>query len=148
MYKLLEICWVKGSRGLRNIAILHVYFLYIAENHLFMGASKTFAFTKRQNQIAIIMKALGHPARIAIVDYLTKINNAISDDIASELPLSQPTVTQHLQELKRSGLIKGVFRENRIYYSIDKLVFSKIDHYYKDMTKKMEKSEKSSKLRE
>lgn len=107
-----------------------------------MGASKTFVFTKRQNKIAIIMKALGHPARIAIVDYLTKRNHAISDDIANELPLSQSTVTQHLQELKRSGLIKGVFKGSRIYYSTDKLVFSKIDQYYRDMIKKMEKAEK------
>lgn len=106
-----------------------------------MGASKTFVFTQRQNQIAIVMKAFGHPARIAILDYLTKVNQAICNDIVNELPLSQPTIVQHLQELKKSGLIRGVFRASRIYYSIDMLTFSRIDEYYRDMIKKMDKGE-------
>ncbi|HET8838379.1 MAG TPA: ArsR family transcriptional regulator [Flavobacteriaceae bacterium] len=78
-----------------------------------MGASKTFVFAQRQNQIAIVMKALGHLARVAILDYLAKMGQAVSKDIVNELPLSQPTVVQHLQELKKSGLIRGVFNGSK-----------------------------------
>jgi DNA-binding transcriptional ArsR family regulator len=65
-----------------------------------MGATKTEHFTEKQNAIATLAKALGHPARIAIVEYLLKVNTCICGDIVNELPLAQPTVSQHLKELK------------------------------------------------
>lgn len=72
-----------------------------------MGASKTDHFTDKQNEIATLAKALAHPARVAIIDYLLKVNTCICGDIVNELPLAQPTVSQHLKELKNAGLIKG-----------------------------------------
>lgn len=104
-----------------------------------MGASKTFAFDKRQNRISIIMKALGHPARIAIIDYLAKNKHGTSDDFVNALPLSQPTISHHLKELRKAGLINGVFKGARVYYHIDKNVFSKIEKYQNEMIKKIKK---------
>ncbi|MBK6821248.1 MAG: winged helix-turn-helix transcriptional regulator [Bacteroidetes bacterium] len=79
-----------------------------------MGATKTDHFTDQQNNIAIIAKALGHPARIAIMEYLSKVDACICGDIVNELPLAQPTVSQHLKELKNAGLIKGNIEGNAI----------------------------------
>jgi DNA-binding transcriptional ArsR family regulator len=66
-----------------------------------MGASKTESFTIEQNELATLAKALGHPARIAIIEYLLKVQTCICGDIVMELPLAQPTVSQHLKELKK-----------------------------------------------
>ena len=91
-----------------------------------MGASKTDSFTEKQNELAILTKALGHPARIAIIEYLLKVDSCICGDIVNELPLAQPTVSQHLKELKNAGLIKGNFEGTSICYCIDELGFEKI----------------------
>ena len=100
-----------------------------------MGATKTEHFTDKQNQIATIAKAMGHPARIAIIEYLMKVNECICGDIVNELPLAQPTVSQHLKELKNAGIIKGNIYGNSICYCIDEktidifnIYFSKIVH--------------------
>lgn len=84
-----------------------------------MGATKTEHFTTKQNEIATLAKALGHPARIAIIEYLLKTDSCICGDIVNELPLAQPTVSQHLKELKNAGLIKGSIEGNAICYCID-----------------------------
>ncbi|CAF3326918.1 unnamed protein product [Rotaria sp. Silwood2] len=83
-----------------------------------MGATKTEHFTNNQNDIAAIAKALGHPARIAIMEYLIKVDTCICGDIVNELPLSQPTISQHLKELKNAGLIKGNIEGNAICYCV------------------------------
>ena len=95
-----------------------------------MGASKTTHFTDQQNQIAVIAKALGHPARIAIIEYLMKVNECICGDIVNELPLAQPTVSQHLKELKNAGLIKGNFEGNSICYCIDEKTIDILNNYF------------------
>ena len=79
-----------------------------------MGATKTEHFTDKQNEIAILVKALGHPARIAIIEFLLKVDTCICGDIVNELPLSQPTISQHLKELKMAGIIKGNIEGNAI----------------------------------
>ncbi len=84
-----------------------------------MGASKSEHFTEKQNQIATLAKALGHPARVAIIEYLLKVDTCICGDIVNELPLAQPTVSQHLRELKSAGLIKGSIEGNAICYCIE-----------------------------
>jgi DNA-binding transcriptional ArsR family regulator len=84
-----------------------------------MGLTKTDNFNTSQNKIAILMKALGHPARIAILEVLIKKNACICNDIVEELPLSQSTVSQHLKELKEAGLIKGDIEGKSICYCID-----------------------------
>lgn len=95
-----------------------------------MGATKTEHFTDRQNQIATIAKALGHPARIAIIEYLMKANDCICGDIVNELPLSQPTVSQHLKELKNAGIIKGNIEGNSICYCIEEEIFNIMKEYF------------------
>lgn len=95
-----------------------------------MGATKTEHFTDRQNQIATIAKAMGHPARIAIIEYLMKVNDCICGDIVNELPLAQPTVSQHLKELKNAGIIKGNIEGNSICYCIDENTISILNSYF------------------
>jgi len=95
-----------------------------------MGATKTEHFTEQQNKIASIAKALGHPARIAIIEYLMKVNECICGDIVNELPLAQPTVSQHLKELKNAGIIKGNIEGNSICYCIDEKAIEVINTYF------------------
>lgn len=85
-----------------------------------MGLTKSEIFTEEQNQISNIAKVLGHPARIAILQYLFKINACICGDLVSEIGLAQPTISQHLKELKNIGLIKGNIEGTSICYCIDK----------------------------
>lgn len=84
-----------------------------------MGSTKTEEFTVKQNKIARYMKALGHPARIAILEVLIKKQACICGDIVDELPLSQSTVSQHLKELKEAGLVKGDIEGAKVCYCID-----------------------------
>ena len=84
-----------------------------------MGATKTDYYTNAQNEIAVLAKALGHPARIAIIEYILKTSTCICGDIVNELSLAQPTISQHLKELKEAGLIKGDIDGVKICYCID-----------------------------
>ncbi|MBL7999456.1 MAG: winged helix-turn-helix transcriptional regulator [Candidatus Kapabacteria bacterium] len=95
-----------------------------------MGASKTEHFTKKQNTLAQQLKALGHPARVAIIEYLMKTDSCICGDIVNVLPLSQPTVSQHLKELKNAGLIKGTVEGTAICYCIDEKEIDKLRSYF------------------
>ena len=104
-----------------------------------MGATKTEHFTAKQNSIATLTKALGHPARIAIIEYLAKVDTCICGDIVNELPLAQPTVSQHLKELKNAGLIKGEVEGNSICYCIDEKAVSRLQAYFDGIASKLEK---------
>lgn len=84
-----------------------------------MGASRTEEFSLLDNRIANYAKALAHPARIAILRLLASRQACICGDIVNELPLSQSTVSQHLQALKNAGLIKGEIEGPKICYCID-----------------------------
>ena len=88
-----------------------------------MGRSKKQAFTHQQNRIADLSRALGHPARIAILEFLAKSNACMCGDIVEVLPLSQSTVSQHLRELKAVGLIRGDIEGTRVCYCIDDKAF-------------------------
>jgi ArsR family transcriptional regulator, arsenate/arsenite/antimonite-responsive transcriptional repressor len=90
-----------------------------------MGRSKKQAFTNQQNRLADLARALGHPARIAILEYLAKRDACVCGDIVDELPLSQSTVSQHLRELKEAGLIKGNIEGTRVCYCIDNKALDK-----------------------
>ena len=90
-----------------------------------MGLTKTEEFTKVQNDLASLAKALGHPARVAILQFLIKKNACVCGDIVEELPLSQSTVSQHLKELKKVGLIKGDIEGPSVCYCIDEKAWSK-----------------------
>jgi len=106
-----------------------------------MGATKTDHFTDRQNQLATLAKALGHPARIAILDYLLKVDSCICGDIVNELPLAQPTISQHLKELKNAGLIKGNIDGTAICYCIDKTALEILQDYFISVLTKIEKKQ-------
>ena len=108
-----------------------------------MGATKTDHFTEEQNEVASMLKAIGHPARVAILEYLIKGDTCICGDIVNELPLSQPTVSQHLKELKNAGLIKGTVEGTAICYCVDKKAMSRLQLYFANTTLKLEDKEKS-----
>lgn len=102
-----------------------------------MGASRTDHFTDKQNTIATLAKALGHPARVAIIEYLLKVDTCICGDIVNELPLAQATVSQHLKELKNAGLIKGEVEGNAICYCVDEKSIEKLQKYFGGITAKL-----------
>jgi DNA-binding transcriptional ArsR family regulator len=84
-----------------------------------MGLTKSEIFTEQQNAIANIAKVLGHPARIAILQHLFKMNSCICGDLVDEIGLAQPTISQHLKELKTLGIIKGNIEGTSVCYCID-----------------------------
>ena len=85
-----------------------------------MGLTKSEIFTDTQNRIAAFAKALGHPARVAILQQLFKTDSCICGDLVEEIGLAQPTISQHLRELKTLGLIQGSIEGTRVCYCIDK----------------------------
>ncbi len=98
-----------------------------------MGASKLDFFTKQQNEFAVVAKALSHPARIAIIQYLAKVNACVCGDIVDKLPLAQPTVSQHLKELKNAGLIKGTIEGNAVCYCLDLKAMKKFQDIFQNL---------------
>ena len=96
-----------------------------------MGLAKSEIFTEKQNKLARMMKALAHPARIAIIQNLIKRNACICGDLVEELGLAQATISQHLKELKNAGLIKGTIEGTSICYCIDEKTWKM---YQKQMT--------------
>ena len=84
-----------------------------------MGITKNEHFSKEQNELAALAKALGHPARVAIIEYLSTQANCICGSIVDVIPLAQATVSQHLKELKQAGLIQGNIEGNSICYCLN-----------------------------
>lgn len=84
-----------------------------------MGVTRTELFTEAQNELAKLAKVLGHPARVAIIQHLLKVNTCICGDLVGEIGLAQPTISQHLKELKHVGLIKGTIEGTSVCYCID-----------------------------
>lgn len=91
-----------------------------------MGASKTEAFTDLQNQIALWAKALGHPARIAIIECLLRRGACQTTHLVDELPLAQATISQHLRELKDAGIVQGEVEGARICYCLNPQTLSQL----------------------
>lgn len=85
-----------------------------------MGLTKSEIFTEEQNQVAALAKAFAHPARVAILQQIFKVNNCICGDLVEEIGLAQATISQHLRELKTIGLIKGNIEGTSVCYCIDK----------------------------
>lgn len=84
-----------------------------------MGLAKTEMFTDQQNQIALFAKVFGHPARVAILQHLFKLNTCVCGDLVDEIGLAQPTISQHLKELKHLGLIKGNVEGTSVCYCVN-----------------------------
>ncbi len=104
-----------------------------------MGITKTEAFSEAHNEIAVMMKALAHPARVAIIDYLLSVDACICGDIVNVLPLAQPTVSQHLKELKNAGLIKGSVEGKSICYCVEETAIAKLQAYLGKVSDKINK---------
>lgn len=98
-----------------------------------MGITKTDNFNDTQNRMASLAKAIGHPARIAILEFLLKKNTCICGDLVEELPLSQATVSQHLKALKEVGLIKGEIEGTSVCYCIDEKVWNETKKIFNKM---------------
>ncbi|MES2268974.1 MAG: metalloregulator ArsR/SmtB family transcription factor [Bacteroidota bacterium] len=84
-----------------------------------MGLTKTEIFTDEQNRLAVMLKAIAHPARIAILQEIIKSNTCICGNLVDELGLAQPTISQHLKELKNAGLIQGTIEGVSVCYCIE-----------------------------
>ena len=94
-------------------------------------------FTGSHYEIAHIIKALGHPARVAILEYLLSVDTCICGDIVDVLPLAQPTVSRHLKELKNAKLIKGTIEGNTICYCIDEDTIEELQKYFANISAKL-----------
>jgi DNA-binding transcriptional ArsR family regulator len=84
-----------------------------------MGATKSYEFSAKENQVAEYAKALSHPARVAILNILATKTSCQCGEIVEYLPLSQSTVSQHLKELKEAGLISGEIEGVKVCYCIN-----------------------------
>ena len=98
---------------------LSIVYLRYTIGKIIMAVSKTEEFTKEEAWLADIAKALSHPARIRILKILTDMNVCMCGDIVELLPLSQSTVSQHLKELKRVGLITGEIEGPKVCYCVN-----------------------------
>ncbi len=101
-----------------------------------MGLTKSDLFSKEHVDLANMAKAISHPARIAILEYLIKKGECVCGDIVNELPLSQSTVSQHLKAMKNAGIIKndidGVYRCYCVNTQACHSLMSKIHHLFKN----------------
>jgi hypothetical protein len=114
----------RGLQGCRvhqkNIFGAYARFIVILQsNDKRMGVTKSEIFSDKQNRLAGMMKALAHPARIAIIQQLIRANACICGDLVDELGLAQPTISQHLKELKQAGLIQGTIEGTSVCYCIE-----------------------------
>ena len=91
-----------------------------------MGTTKSHIFNAQQNQLAAFFRVLAHPARIAILQYISSQKGCICNEIVAEVGLAQPTVSQHLKELKNLGILQGEIDGKRICYCIDPLKWKEI----------------------
>lgn len=95
-----------------------------------MGATKTGLFTKKQNELAAMAKALAHPARIAILQELIRARACVCGSLVEELGLAQATISQHLKELKQVGLIQGTIEGTSVCYCIDPKVWLQYKEFF------------------
>ncbi len=88
-----------------------------------MGLTKSEIFTEEQNKLATMLKALAHPARIAIIQQILKANACICGQLVDELGLAQATISQHLKELKNAGIIQGTIEGVTVCYCIEPIAW-------------------------
>ena len=105
-----------------------------------MGITKTEGFSEKITRMADILKVMGNPARLRIVEFLAASPSCICNDLVDELPLAQPTISRHLSELKRVGLIKGSIDGKNICYCIDQKVLAEVQGLVNDLFETHEKS--------
>ena len=94
-----------------------------------MGTTKTEIFNTEQNQLATLLKALAHPARIAILQHIISTNACVCGDLVDELGLAQATISQHLKELKTAGLIQGTIEGASVCYCIEPVAWKMLQQH-------------------
>jgi len=97
-----------------------------------MGITKTELYTAQQNRIAILAKAIGHPARVAILQHLLKMQSCVCGEIVDEVGLSQATISQHLKALKSVGLISGIIEGTKVCYCINMKAFNELNNIFSE----------------
>lgn len=102
-----------------------------------MGITKSDLFTKKQNDLAAMAKAIAHPARIAILQVLLKKNSCVCGSLVDELGLAQATISQHLKELKNAGLIQGNIEGTSVCYCIDTKTWMKYNSFFSTFFKEI-----------
>ena len=114
-----------------------------------MTKSKIEEFTQEESRLADIAKALSHPARIKILKILAETNVCMCGEIVDLLPLAQATVSQHLKELKRVGLIEGEIEGPKTCYCLNtntvNEVYLQIQNYFDNINKECKRSCKTNK---
>jgi DNA-binding HxlR family transcriptional regulator len=99
-------------------------------NNKIMAYTLSSDYKEDEILLARIAKAMGHPARIAILKYLSSLDTCCFGDINKELPIAKATVSQHLSELKDAGLIQGTIEPPKVNYCIDKENWGKAKNLY------------------
>ena len=94
-------------------------------------AKKT--ITEKQRSTARYAKALGHPVRISILQMLAKQTCCYHGDMSELLPVAKSTLSQHLNELKDAGLIKGEINPPMVRYCIDREKWAEARRYLEDL---------------
>lgn len=92
-----------------------------------MGLTRSEIFTDEQNQLSQLLKAMAHPARIAILQRILISNTCICGDLVEELGLAQATISQHLKELKTAGLIQGTIEGVSVCYCINPVTWKMME---------------------
>ena len=118
----------------RSVDVILQY--YSQNNPYKMGASKKEFFPEKQKTIATLCKAFGHPARVTIIEHLLIVKECIAEDILEIVPLSRPTIWQHLQELEQAQLIKGEFKNNSFCYQINHIKIENTKKYFNKLVDK------------
>lgn len=98
-----------------------------------MGVTKSEIFSKEQNAIAMVAKVLGHPARIAILEFIIKTNSCVCGNIVDEIGLAQSTISQHLKELKKVGLIQGTIEGTSVCYCVNEENWNKYKNQFNQL---------------
>ncbi|NQD69317.1 winged helix-turn-helix transcriptional regulator [Sphingobacterium shayense] len=91
-----------------------------------MGLTKSEIFSSEQNKLSSLFKVLGHPARIAILQYVINQKSCICNDLVVELGLAQATISQHLKELKSTGIIQGTIEGKSVCYCINENIWKEV----------------------
>ncbi len=97
-----------------------------------MAEAKFQLFDSDLQELAQLFKALGHPARLQILKFLASKNACFTGDISDELPLGRTTVNQHLNELKKAGLIQGAVQGTKTNYCVNPAVVKRLEKMGKD----------------
>lgn len=108
---------------------------------MLVGITKNDLFSSYQNELASMAKAFSNPARVAIIQHLLSINACINSDLVIELGLAQATISQHLQELKKIGVIRGVIEGAKINYCIDAERWLEIKNQFMEIFNQLEQEQ-------